>query len=566
MDPTTTTADDDALPPSQSSSHFPLLEPVSGATLFELEVARRRRNTGKLRIGCKEVDDAVLLGGFERGAVVGVSSEVGDVGLVVGLQTVAHAMVFADEEQQQQTGGVDTSRRKPRAAIITTLAATAVLPTLRDVIRAQVLVKLGPAANHRLEEVNAEVRRCLERISVSRVFDVEGLWEVVSELETQVSQAPTSSPPVVTATGEGEEGGHSTIDTVLLPAPSERSKREDSPKRSVEKDDKAKPRIPPLRPPKPKQIEVGDSEEDEDEELSSSSPLSSLPEQSPSPPPPNMTSSPSPPPAISSIPIPTEESKPPDIEDTSQIPDIILITNFSSLLTNLFTRSADKADAHTTLQLLSSHLRYLARSASGPLIMLLNTTTASFPATNTNSTNNTANPTTETAKRPLEPTLCSIFNSAPDAGGRGEGRRHNNKPSFGTTFAQFLDLHVLCTRVPRMRSDAEVLFAPGTAGGFGEVKYCWVVEVLLDELGVLEWEDDVKNLSGGKDKGKGIYDKTMQRDKKWTRRSREQRWGAVDIRGGVRIVDAFPGGWQDTKPKGPVRLAAGFGGPPPRGL
>lgn len=76
---------DDALPPpSQASSHFQL-EPVSGATLFEQEARRRDALTrrGRCRTGCRELDDEVLLGGFERGCVVGVSAEEEEVALLV---------------------------------------------------------------------------------------------------------------------------------------------------------------------------------------------------------------------------------------------------------------------------------------------------------------------------------------------------------------------------------------------------------------------------------------------------------------------------------------------------
>jgi len=70
---------------SQASSHFPL-EPVTGATLFHQGVSRRNALTerGRCLTGCKELDDAVLLGGFERGCVVGVSAEDDEVGLLVG--------------------------------------------------------------------------------------------------------------------------------------------------------------------------------------------------------------------------------------------------------------------------------------------------------------------------------------------------------------------------------------------------------------------------------------------------------------------------------------------------
>lgn len=77
---------DQALPPqpSQASSHFQL-EPVSGATLFEQETRRRDAlaRRGRCVTGCRELDEQVLLGGFERGCVVGVSAEEEDVGLLV---------------------------------------------------------------------------------------------------------------------------------------------------------------------------------------------------------------------------------------------------------------------------------------------------------------------------------------------------------------------------------------------------------------------------------------------------------------------------------------------------
>lgn len=65
------------------------LGPVPAATLYDLEVSRRRRELrrsrrGPLRTGCREVDEEALLGGgFERGSVVGVSAEEGDFGVLV---------------------------------------------------------------------------------------------------------------------------------------------------------------------------------------------------------------------------------------------------------------------------------------------------------------------------------------------------------------------------------------------------------------------------------------------------------------------------------------------------
>ena len=94
-----------------------------------------------------------------------------------------------------------------------------------------------------------------------------------------------------------------------------------------------------------------------------------------------------------------------------------------------------------------------------------------------------------------------------------------NRPSYGLVFSQLVELHLLCTRVPKTRVDVEVMNSGlggrrrrtggGDAVGFGEDVACeWVVEVLGDEVGVFE---------GGDEEG-GL---------KW--RKREQRWGVVDV-------------------------------------
>ncbi|KAI0172665.1 hypothetical protein GGR52DRAFT_591167 [Hypoxylon sp. FL1284] len=560
-------ADFSFLPPgSQPDPHFPLQEPISGATLYELEVARRERvrRRGRIRTGCVEIDDAVLQGGFERGSVVGISAEDGDFGLLLGLQTVARTVAF-DARQ--------------RAAVVTTLPAAAVLPMLRDAVGAQVRARLGSAATHQQALVNDEVRRCLERVSVSRVFDVEGLWEVVGELETPTYPAAAAetraeTPPAsaniaaaVETAAATEEVGENTVavdkaDEEMSSSPL--SMRDSPPAEEAEEmlkgvlRETSPARLPSLSPPRMGRMEIGDSEEEDDEALE----LSQSPSSSSAPKPPM----PSDPPSLSPRPAPLQEprtaaeslerdeeqkQKPEpavaaaktnaeeDHDGASHIPDLIVITHFSTLLANLFTRAADdKAAAHTTLQLLSSHLRYLARSSSScPLIALLNTTTTTTTSSSAPAAPGNSN------RRPPDPTLRSVFAS------------RSGKPAFGATFAQFLDLHLLCGRAPRGRGDAEALYGSGG----GDVRYAWVVEVLLDELGA--WGGDEEK---GKGKGEG---------KGSRRKSREQRWGAVDVRGGVVIVDSFPGAWQQQMQKQkqvakgpPVRLAAGFGGPPARGL
>lgn len=241
--------------------------------------------------------------------------------------------------------------------------------------------------------------------------------------------------------------------------------------------------------------------------------------------------------------------------DEATPPDMILITHMSTLLSSLF-HQREKAAAHEMVQLLAAHLRYLTRAPEygGPLIMILNSTSsADTPAPDQDRSGLPASPTRglapPTPSRPaLDPTLRSIFNPPPLSASRllyshDTPHARRNKPSFGLIFSQMLDLHLLCTSVPKRRADADALYAPPPPVGAGArraVEYAWVVEVLLDEIGA--WEGREKVLDGR------------------PRRSREQRWGAVQLirdTGGVRMVDAF-----EKKKEGDVRvaLAAGFGG------
>ena len=79
-------------PPSpshaSSSSSRVTLEPISAAVAAAQETKRRDalRRLGPCRSGCRDLDDYVLLGGLERGHVVGVSAEEeDDVGVLVSL-------------------------------------------------------------------------------------------------------------------------------------------------------------------------------------------------------------------------------------------------------------------------------------------------------------------------------------------------------------------------------------------------------------------------------------------------------------------------------------------------
>ena len=95
-----------------------------------------------------------------------------------------------------------------------------------------------------------------------------------------------------------------------------------------------------------------------------------------------------------------------------------------------------------------------------------------------------------------------------------------NRPSYGAVFARLVEVHLLCTRVPRTRGDVEL----GRKGVGAECS--WVVEVLGDEMGIFETGGGVgMGGGGGEDEGRV----------RW--RSREQRWGVVDVDGWGRVVD-----------------------------
>lgn len=327
------------------------------------------------------------------------------------------------------------------------------------------LPKLQKALVSNLQEDPGEPKKraqdCLERISISRVFDIEGLRQVLGELEDAVSTRPSSIAREAVA--------GSKLDAVV---PEQRVRQ---------------------------RTEVRDSEEED----SLSPPESPCP-QSPTAQPFGGSSSPGGP-------------------APSSLPDLILITHTSALLSGLFT-ARDKPAAHESALLLSSHLQYLTRGPTfgDPLIMLLNSTTSPFSPAHDDVVTATVNDEPRQARLP-EPTLSSIFNPPPQASHPPGHAPHRNKPSFGQVFAQMLDLHLLCTRVPRAKEDAAAA-AAGLGPGF--VSYVWAVEVLLDETGVYE--------------GSGF-------DICKARRSREQRWAAVyvDELNGGRVVDAF--GEQTTR-------------------
>ncbi|KAB5547240.1 hypothetical protein GE09DRAFT_1191021 [Coniochaeta sp. 2T2.1] len=555
-------------------------EPISGAVLLDQELLHRETfiSRGNIFTGCAELDEDVLIGGLERGRVMGLSAEEG-FGLLLGLQTIARLLVSADEGDNA------------KAMIITTLSHAELLPTLRGVVKGQV------DALHGADDGILRLRAALERISISRVFDFDGLREALDELDLPSGTGQDAAVSVRQPNADEEE---------------------------------------PASSPQPHaEAEIRDSEDDEP----SSSGSSSLSDPPPSPseqaPPPPLQQQPtSPHPQASQQQQQQQQQQPafPLLQQDrqSQVPDIVLITNLTTLITSLYT-TRDRKHAHRMLRHLTSKLRYLSRSPSHgcPLFILLNSTTSksgdtkrpyppdqqqpqdippSSPTSSSSSllshlsdspphspsdhlplpihqlqdgnhdpfaplpqyrTEDSSDP--ENEEDDLAP-VRSLFNPPPPRPGEKEGEvdeygyaRHpnpefealtrlsrRNKPFFGLRFDVVVELHLLATRVPKREEEGD---------GEGEVdrrvETVWVVEVLGDRRGI--WaeggvgdEDEDEDDGGGGGgyegivEGEGEWDENMEGEKQTGRRMgrrfyREQRWAGVKVLqegGGTRIVDA----------------------------
>lgn len=402
------------------------------------------------------------------------------------------------------------------ALIITPKPANVILGTLRACLAKELAEQGVPASAAR-----TRMKDCLDSIMLSCVFDVDGLWEVLADLDkpddqpgSQLQDQPEGLREELAGKTEGKAD-----EVMSSPLSSPLSSPMSSPPSSW------RPSMPDVVTREFPASEIQDSQDEDD--------LSPLPSSPPQPEKPN------------------DENKQEAAQTTTDheaassksLPHIILVTHFSSLLTGLFTHRENSA-AHNALQLLGSHMRYLSQNlASSPLIMLLNSTTASTDPVSNVGVQNAANP---DSTKPIDPTLCSVFNppSLPLAGphyAAGAAAARRNKPRFGLIFAQLLDMHLLATRVPRSKQDADIVYGPPApmhanevSPGPHNVHFVTVIEVLLDEMGL--WEG-----------------------KTGPRKSREQRWTAIDVKEG-RVVDAFA-----KKDKvavhDEIRLAAGFGGP-----
>ncbi|KAL2122215.1 hypothetical protein VTJ04DRAFT_2670 [Mycothermus thermophilus] len=478
------------------------------------------RFTVPIKTGCPELDEHVLLGGMGTGEVVGISGEggwescAGLVSLLVCCLNIKSRLLVANTSS--------------RVMIITTMHAAALLPALAQALAGQ--LSTGQQTSH---DLNARVRGCLERVAISRVFDVQGLLEVLAELDA-MRRSPVLPPKT-------DEAGQQEMPDVDM---SEHHEERQS---------------PPRQQQKVQRTEIRDSQESS----LSSSPLSSPP---PSPPPSPPADSqqqqqrpPPPPPPQPTTAHDKSSSSTPASLAPSVLPNLVLITHASALLNTLFT-TRDKPAAHDTVLRLTACLRSLARPwcfaspleedgsgssaagagagagagssrqktdlANGPLIVLVNSTTTTLTPAVT--TTNPFPPSSQTTQHhppysisnqqnqkqprhyphhgPLSPPPASYHISSsskhttlPKVDGGPTRNNPQQRPSFGQVFARLLDLHLLCTRATTNTTapTASMLSpfsqflggaSPSLPSSSSSSSSRWMVEVLSDEIGVFEFD------------------------------------------------------------------------------
>ncbi|KAG6193762.1 hypothetical protein E4U10_003517 [Claviceps purpurea] len=416
-----------ATPSGHHRSPTPL-PPLPAHILAAQEVRRRNAlgERGPCRSGCGDLDSHVLRGGgFERGCVVGVSAEEEGVGMALGLQVLSRELLDCPDS---------------RALIITPRPAAEVLRSLRESLVAQLQPQEQTGGG-------CSLGHCLERVMLSCVFDMDGLWEVLSDLSDAEADAE------VDESHKGDQNRETQLQTQTQTQTKGKGK------------------------------EIQDSQ---DEEETLSTPLDDTTTTKKNTDTINTT-------------INTTTTTTTTIAITNTTPSFILITHFSTLLSGLFAQRERQA-AHSTISLLSARLNYLSRNLPpGPLIMILNSVTESPGPTRTRIQDDPKPKPTKTKptpSTPLDPSLQSIFSAPPPLNIPGYHHTGNLprrlKPSFGLVFTQLLDLHLLCSRVARTRA-RDGLPVPGLQDGEGHVgNFVTVVEVLMDEMGVWQGRRGVR--------------------------------------------------------------------------
>lgn len=479
----------------------PFQEPVQASVLLE---QLRRRHTdpttglrrGRLKAGFSDIDEYLLLGGIQRGSVVGMSS--GSDGRPLSREGKLGHAIAGDVADGLDAGRFITLHILAKellecpfshASVIDSTGAFP-LTLLEQVIRWHVEKESQLSRIQRLvsgiehtddteQSIDSKVNGILERVSITRVFDIEGLWEVVGEIRNGTGQSTvTDETNSVTATAvKDSNNSYSGLDVVAQ----ERG-------HGGQTDEKPTPRVTP---------EIMDSEQDDDEDDDDLD-THHFPEEA------------GPRPKVASG-ADENNRKISNNAATSQhtgqplTTELVLVDNMTTLITNLFSRTEKKA-AHRLLTQISRTLASLTLS-SALTIFLLNTLVKHSPGKHSDNHDRQS----------------SIFAAM------------TATPSLGVIFDSFVDLHLLCHSLPSSVEDGEKLYGadeerdeePTRTGneehsktksepdkirnpiskGNQDISYANVVEVLKDECPQPErWE------SIGDD---GRLKKLINREQRW---------------------------------------------------
>ncbi|KFZ05263.1 hypothetical protein V501_08510 [Pseudogymnoascus sp. VKM F-4519 (FW-2642)] len=483
---------------SSSPQHFH--PPVSASTLLSrLRKSQIDPGTGlklsRLRTGVRDVDEYLLAGGVQRGCVVGVSSGYGgerrggymrpgdaegDTGRLVAMHILARSLL---ERPHSHASIIDSTGSFPLALFAGVVRWCVERGGGSGGGGAGGAGGKGEGGKGKVG-VEEKVNAVLERVGVTRVFDIEGLWEVLGEVGGG-------------ATGGGEEGnGEEGVSM------EERGRTAEDRGLQDEKEGGRGDGLPEEEVPSAAGVrEIMDSDDDEDDDLATQLPPNPAPQ--------------------TSTKDSTRNQKPSAPSKTHPTTEIILLDNLTTLITTLFSRTSTPL-AHRLLAQLSLTLTTLARS-SGVTIFLLNTMVRKSAKTAA------GNP--EQQRKKEQEKQHSVFAGM------------TATPSLGMVFDGFVDLHLMCFALPRGTEDAEGVFGVEQpddegveppddetgadegggnrqrGGGEGNIRFANVIEVLKDECPQLErWE----GVSGGRP-SRGV--------------DREKRWAAFGVIGGVGLVD-----------------------------
>ncbi|CAG8958036.1 hypothetical protein HYFRA_00000380, partial [Hymenoscyphus fraxineus] len=213
-------------------------KPITADLLLTLELQQHQRFGGpnqerqRVSTGCEVLDtlfdggESVERGrGVERGSVVGVSAE-GREGVLLSLNLLVSLLI----------PHLLTSKTHPPIAQIIDTTGSFPLPLLAQVLHARISSHLSlqspsESSSATEQELHTHVQRALERISISRVFDIAGLWEVLREINDPPPTPPTPTPP---AAGQSSPDWGSNLSSASAPVDDDEkeNEKEDVPSKS----------------------------------------------------------------------------------------------------------------------------------------------------------------------------------------------------------------------------------------------------------------------------------------------------------------------------------------------